>query len=284
MNQPFVQDIVRFAAIAVIGLTVFWAGLWVWGNWNDEWSGFNSQFTVSDGSCNIAVVPIVGDISALPYPDDDMADPSNQYPTAVVDDVLYQLHLAENDPNIEGILVRIDSLGGSPVASEILADAIKASPLPIAALIREYGTSGGYLAATGADTIFASALSDVGSIGITMSYLENIEKNTKDGLRYVQLSSAPFKDYGDPNKPLTAAERALFERDLKIYHDEFVRQVAKNRNMPLEKVEKLADGSSMPGALALERGLIDALGNQAATRAWFAKQLDLTIPDIQFCE
>ena len=100
----------------------------------------------------------------------------------------------------------------------------------------------------------------------------------------MQLSSAPFKDYGDPNKPLTAAERALFERDLKIYHEEFVRQVAKNRNMPVEEVAKLADGSSMQGTLALERGLIDALGNQAATRAWFAKQLDLTIPDIQFCE
>src|SRR3989338_5883796 len=180
MSRPIVQNIVRLLAIAVIGLATFWAGLWVWGNWNDEWSGFNSQFTVSDGSCNIAVVPIVGDISALPYPDDDMADTSNQYPTAVVDDVLYQLHLAENDPNIEGILVRIDSLGGSPVASEILADAIKASPLPVAALILEYGTSGGYLAATGADTIFASSRSDVGSIGITMSYLENIGKNTKE--------------------------------------------------------------------------------------------------------
>src|SRR3989344_6746878 len=284
MNRPMVQDIVRIVAVAIVGLAVFWAGLWIWGNWNDEWSGFNAQFTVSDGSCNIAVVPIVGDITALPYPVDDTADPANQYPIAVVDDVLYQLRLAENDPNIEGILVIIDSLGGTPVASEILADAIKASPLPVAALIRDYGTSGGYLAATGADTIFASPLSDVGSIGITMSYVENVGKNTKEGLRYVPLSSAPFKDYGDPNKPLTAAERALFERDLKIYHEEFIKKVATNRNLPIEDVAKLADGSSMPGALALENGLIDALGNQTATRTWFAERLGLTVPDIEFCE
>lgn len=285
MNRPFVQDIVRVVAIAVIGLATFWGGLWIWGNWNDEWSGFNAQFTVSDGSCNIAVVPIVGDITPLPLAEDASADLAvDTYPTVNVDDVLQQLRRAEYDPNIEGILVRIDSLGGTPVASEILADAIKASQLPVVALIREYGTSGGYLAATGADTIFASPLSDVGSIGITMSYLDNVGKNTKDGLRYVQLSSAPFKDYGDPNKPLTAAERALLERDLKIYHNEFVRQVAENRKMTVEEVAKLADGSSMPGALALENGLIDALGNQVATRSWFAQQLGLTVPEIEFCE
>ena len=284
MNRPFVQDIVRAVAMAVTGLAMFWAGLWMWGNWNDEWSGFNAQFTVSDGYCNIAVVPITGDITTLPYPENDTVDSANQYPVAVVDDILNQLRRAEADPDIEGILVRIDSLGGTPVASEILANAIKTSRLPTAALIREFGISGGYLAATGADTIFASPLSDVGSIGITMSYLENVGKNTKDGLRYVQLSSAPFKDYGSPDKPLTAAERALFERDLKIYHEEFIKQVAANRNLPIEAVAKLADGSSMPGALALEHGLINALGNQAATRSWFAEQLGLTVPDIEFCE
>jgi len=54
--------------------------------------------------------------------------------------------------------------------------------------------------------------------------------------------------------------------------------------MAVKDVAKLADGSSMPGALALENRLIDALGNQAATRTWFAEQLGLTVPDIEFCE
>lgn len=282
MNWVGVKDILRVGAVAVGGLVVFWAGLWIWGNWYDEWSGYNAQYAVSDGSCNIAVVPVTGDITTFPNQE---ADPeSYSYPVANVDDILQQLRMAEGDPNIAGILVRIDSYGGSPVASEVLADAIKASSLPVAALIREVGTSGGYLVASGADTIFASALSDVGSIGITMSYVDNVGKNAKDGFGYVQLSSAPYKDAGDPNKPLTAADRALFERDLKIYHEEFVRQVAENREMPVEEVAKLADGSSMPGALALEKGLIDALGNQAATRSWFAQELDLLVTDITFCE
>lgn len=288
MIRTTLQDIVRFAALALIGLAAFWTGLWIWGNWNDEWSGFNAQFVASDGYCNIAIVPITGDTTTIPYPEDPLADSedpaASQYPTALVDDVLFQLRVAEYDPYIEGILVRIDSYGGTPVASEILADAFKASPLPIAALIREVGTSGGYLAATGADTILASPLSDIGSIGITMSYVENVGKNEKEGLRYVPLASAPYKDYGDPNKPLTAAERTLLERDLKIYHDAFVEKVAENRGMPVEDVAKLADGSSMPGALALEHGLIDELGNQDSTRAWFAEQLGLSADEIEFCE
>ncbi len=274
----------RLLAMGIIGLVVFWAGLWIWGAWNDEWSGYNAQFYASDGSCNIAVVPIMGDIGTISYPADPDDPEAAAYPSAVVDDILFKLRIAEADSYIEGILVRIDSLGGTPVASEMLADALKTSALPVVALIREYGTSGGYLAATGADTIFASPLSDVGSIGITMSYLENVGKNEKEGLRYVQLASAPFKNYGDPNKPLTAAERELIERDLKIYHDEFVKQVAENRNMSVEDVAKLADGSSMPGALALENGLIDALGNQDSTREWFAQELGISATEIEFCE
>lgn len=286
MGRPILQDILRIIAIAIVGLATFWAGLQMWGSWNDEWSGLNAQFSVSNGYCNIAVVPIVGNITTLPQSEANGSNSTdaNSYPETNVDDVLYQLRLAESDPDIKGILVRIDSPGGFPVASEVLSDAIKAVSLPVVALIREYGTSGGYLAASGADAIFASLFSDVGSIGVTMSYLENVEKNAKEGLHYVPLSSAPFKDYGDPNKPLTEAERSIFERDLKILHDTFVKSVAENRGLPVEDVAKLADGSSMPGRLALEAGLIDALGNQESTRAWFAEQLGLSAAEIGFCE
>ena len=284
MNRPVVQDIVRIIAIAAVGVVAFAAGLWIWGNWHDEWSGYNAQFSVSNGSCNIAIVPIVGDITTLPQGQEDGSDAADSYPSTNADDVLYQLRLAESDPYIQGILVRIDSLGGSPVASEIMADALKRASLPVAALIREYGTSGGYLVATGADAIFASPLSDVGSIGITMSYLENWEKNAKEGLRFVSLSSGKFKDYGNPDKPLTSDERALLERDLKIYHEAFVKKVAENRGLPVETIAKLADGSSMPGELALKNKLIDTPGNQASTRAWFAEQLKIAPEEVVFCE
>lgn len=256
-----------------------------YGIWNDEWSGYNASGEISDGSCNIAVLPIAGEI--IPYSGankDGMTFESELPPTSNPDDVLALLRETEADKNILAVLVRIDSPGGTGVASEIIANALKNLSLPTVALIREHGSSGGYLVATGADTIIASPLADVGSIGITMSYLDDSEKNAKEGLRFISLSSGKFKDYTNPDKPLTTDERALLERDLKIYHEQFVKEVAENRNLPVEDVSKLADGSSMPGKLALQNKLIDALGDQETARAWFAENLGLSKEDIIFCE
>jgi protease-4 len=283
MESRLAEDLVRIAIIAVTGIVAFSIGLWIWGSWSDGRSGYYSG--ISDGYCNIAVVPLVGDI--LPYSGankDGLVMESDLPPTTNADDFSYMIRAAQADPNIAGILVSIDSPGGTPVASEIMADALKRSGLPVAALIREIGASGAYMAATGAGTIIASPFSDVGSIGVTMSYLENTGQNEAEGLDFVSLTSAPFKDTGNPNRALTAEERALLERDLDIYHDQFVNLVAANRNMPKEEVAKLADGSSMPGTLALEKGLIDALGDKETAREWFAGQLDMSQDDVRFCE
>ena len=269
----------------IVALIAFYVGLRVFGAWHDEWSGYNTRTktTISDGVCNIAVVPIVGDI--FPYARADQDGSWNEMPPSTnPDDALAIIRSAETDEDILGIFVRIDSNGGSPVASETIANAIKKSPLPTVALIREMGSSGAYLVATGAKKIIASPFSDIGSIGVTMSYVENSAKNAKEGLRYVPLASAQFKDYGDPDKSLTYAERILIERDLKMAHEQFVKEVAENRNLPIEQVAKLADGSSMPGSLALENKLIDALGDQETARDWLAVELNISPKEVLFCE
>lgn len=263
-------------------VATFTLGLIIFGLWHDEWSGYNASVRVSDGVCNIAIIPIAGEIIAYAsvYEDADGREISSTNP----DDILYDIRAAENDPNIRGILARIDSGGGAVVAGEIIANGFKNSSLPVAALIRETGASSAYVSATGADTIIASPLSDVGSLGITMSYLDNTARNAKEGLQYIPLTSAKFKDYGDPDKPLTPDERKLIERDLKIWHEYFVKEIAENRKLPVEHVARLADGSSMPGALALENKLVDELGDQETARAWFAEQLELSPEEVIFCE
>lgn len=227
--------------------------------------------------CNIAVIPVEGEIGFF----GNQAEEGSQ--VADADDVVSTIHQAESEPGIRGILVRIDSPGGTPVAAHVIADALKRSSIPVAALIREKGTSAGYVVATGASTIIADPMSDVGSIGVTESYVERVEKNRGDGLNYVSLASAKYKDVGDPNKPLTKEERALIERDLKIVHKQLVKVVAENRKLPVEDVAKLADGSSMPGTLALESELIDALGDQETARSWFAKQLETSLAEVRYC-
>ena len=277
MIQSVRQQIVFLVLAAVVALATFAGGLWWFGRWHDEWSGYNASSMIGDGYCNVAVIPVEGDIGFFGKDTDDGSQ------VADADDVVSMIHQAESEPGILGILVRIDSPGGTPVASRVIADALRRSSVPVAAVIREKGTSGGYLAATGANVIFADPMSDVGSIGVTESYVDNVEKNRRDGLIYVSLASAKYKDSGDPNKPLTQDERALLERDLKIVHEQLIKLVAENRKLPLEDVAKLADGSSMPGTLALESKLIDVLGDQETARSWLAKRLGLSTAAVRYC-
>lgn len=262
-------------------LIAFYLALGIWGDWHDEWSGYNweTRWEVSDGWCNIAVLPIMGDITS-----EISKEEEGEVTTTNADEAARYIERANSDDNIQGLLVRIDSYGGAPVASEIVTNAVKRSGIPSVALIREAGTSGGYMIASAADAIIASAMSDIGSIGMTMSYVGNWQQNAETGLTYVPLTSAPFKDYMHPDKPLTEAERDLLERDLAIYHEHFVAMVSENRGLSLERVTELADGSSMPGALALEAGLIDQLGDQETAREWFGKELGLPTDEVIFCE
>ncbi len=275
--QTVRQQIVFLVLAAAVALATFAVGLWWFGRWHDEWSGCKASGTIGDGYCNVAVIPVEGDIGFFGN------DAEAGSPVADADDVVSTIHQAESEPGIRGILVRIDSPGGTPVAARVIADALKRSSLPVAALIREKGTSAGYVVATGANTIVADPMSDVGSIGVTESYVDNVEKNRRDGLNYVSLASAKYKDSGDPNKPLTKEERALIERDLKIVHEQLVKVVAENRKLPLDDVAKLADGSSMPGTLALESKLIDALGDQETARSWLAKRWGLSTAEVRYC-
>ena len=271
--------IVIYWSLAALG--VFWLGLQMYGSWSDEWSGYNASQYVSDGVCNIAVIPIDGEITTFPYPVDENGLTDL---TTSMSDTLSTIGKAESDPNILGILTLIDSYGGSPAGSQVIAEELKTSLLPTAAYILDAGASGGYFIATGANTIIANPFADVGSIGVTMSYLDYTKQNEEQGLEYVSLSSAKFKDSGSPDRPLSDEERALFERDLKISHDEFVREVAENRSLPIEDVALLADGSTFPAPLALEHKLIDAVGTQEDVRAWFAEQLGMSSDDVVFCQ
>jgi protease-4 len=272
---------VHIILLSAFVLLIFFLGLLIWGKWHDEWSGYNAS--VANEYCNVAVVPLVEEITSLDggtWAEVDFEDAG----LVSADQTIKAFKDVERNPDIKGLLLRIDSPGGTPVASEMIANSLKRLNIPTVALIREIGTSGGYLAATGADTIIASPFSELGSIGVTMSYLENWQKNQSEGLNFVELSSGPFKDYGSPDKPLTPQERSLLERDLKIYHAQFVKEVAENRDLPIEHVAKLADGSSMPGVLALENKLIDELGDQEEARSWFADKLGMPVEEVIFCE
>ncbi|PIR92591.1 signal peptide peptidase SppA [Candidatus Falkowbacteria bacterium CG10_big_fil_rev_8_21_14_0_10_44_15] len=210
--------------------------------------------------CNVLGIELHGEITTyIPYSSIDGEGNLLEDQTAS-EDIVYAIRGAEKDENIKALILEVDSYGGYPVAGEEVAIALKNANKPNLALIREGGASAAYLAASGADKIFASKNSDVGSIAVTMSYLDYVQQNQKDGLTYIPLSSGKFKDIGDPNKLLTPEEKELLMRDVNILHQNFVKMVAENRNLDIEKVKKLADGSTILGEMALENGLIDQIG------------------------
>lgn len=227
----------------------------------------NDDTTIEEGigdeesDCNVLGIELRGDVVTYVSPKDKDEEGNNTVDETSSEDIIYLIDQANTDDNIKAIILEVDSYGGSAVAAEEINQALQSTDKPTVAFVRSAAASAAYWAASGADTIFASPLSDIGSIGVTMSYLDNTKKNTKDGLTYNSLSTGKFKDYGNPDKILTEDEKKLIMRDLNITHDIFINTVSKNRSLPIEKVKALADGSSMPGQMALENGLIDQLGD-----------------------
>ncbi|MEY2665413.1 MAG: hypothetical protein RLZZ480_518 [Candidatus Parcubacteria bacterium] len=235
------------------------------------------QEVVSDGTCNVAVYPIEGEI----WPYYGLTDaPLVVTPSAVET----FLRTTEEDESIEAVLVEINSPGGTPVAAERIAQRLRSNTKPIVGMIGDMGASGGYMIAAASDYLIASPMSMVGSIGVTMSYLEYSQQNEDSGIEYVELNTGKFKNSGDPNKPLSDEERDLFQRDLDDIYDSFVAMISSYRGLPKEKVEEIADGSTMSGTRARDLGLVDEVGGREEARAALATILQKDVSDIVFCE
>jgi protease-4 len=266
---------------AFLGLVlVFWSGviLYVVGiqlivKWNDVSGGYGvgssdsygSTSLSGGGSCNVAVIPLSGELFVT------TADADTNGGSAA-HDIVASISSAESDDSIKGIVLQINSPGGSPVGGEMIADALRGAKKPTVALIQDMGDSAAYLAASGASTIIASAMSDVGDIGVTSSYIDYSGSDLKAGNTFVQLSAGKYKDAGNPDKPLTAEEKKLFQANIDDVYETFVSIVARNRNLPIDTVRTLADGSPMTGNKGLEKHLVDTLGNMDTARDWFAQK------------
>ncbi len=257
-GRRFGKFLKRYVAIIVVSVVVILGALFFilissTTEFTDE-----TVFT-SDPSCNVAGINLHGGL--LTYiPNHAEGDSYFDYDTVSSEDITWLLDLAEGDSYIKAIILEVDSGGGLPVAGEEVAEALKNSQKPVVGVIRQVGASASYWAVSGADKIFASENSDVGGIGVTMTYLNNLEKNKKDGYSLVELSAGKYKDSGSPDKPLTEEERNLFLRDINIVYENFTQAISINRNLPIENVKSLADGSTVLGAKALELGLIDQIG------------------------
>lgn len=257
-----ISGLLKASAFLVIAVTIaaFWTDLYFLyfgGDYGDSLIYGDEESALSYEGCNVAGVVMQGTVQTYGFWDPETETGDDIAPS---EEIIYSIDLAEEEGDVKAILIEIDSYGGYAVAGQEIEDALKRAEKPTVVHIRGAGLSAAYWAATGGDIIFASELSDVGSIGVTQSYIDESKFNEKEGYTYNQLSTGKFKDILDPEKPLTVEERQLLERDLQITHEAFVKAVSENRGLDINKVKQLADGSSMLGKMALESGLIDRIG------------------------
>lgn len=212
-----------------------------------------AQFALVYGSGNV----VVGSGSVTP----------NGAPVLASDTVSEALEQAANDPEVDAIILRIDSPGGSALASDIVYRATqraRASGKPLIASFSDVAASGGYYVAAGADAILASPASITGSIGVFVLRPVIAGSLEKLGIGFESLTRGPHADLQLSTRKLSAESRAKLRAEVVAIYDLFVARVAEGRSLDTERVDAIARGRVWTGAQALEIGLIDRLGGLRA--------------------
>src|SRR3989338_7900311 len=189
------------------------------------------------------------------------------------EEIIKLIRKADKNDEIKAIIFKINSPGGSPVASEEIANEVKKTNKTTVAWIRESGTSGAYWIASSTDYIIANRMSITGSIGVIASYLGFSGFLEEHNVTYERLVAGNLKDVGIPFKELTPEERALFEKSLDSMHNFFIEEVAENMNLRKKDVEKIATGMFYLGAEAKDLGLVDELGSEDEVLNYVEKQI-----------
>ena len=191
---------------------------------------------------------------------------------------------ADENPSIKAIVLEINSPGGSAVASDEIATAIKQSTKPTISLIREVGASGGYWIASATDHSVANRMSITGSIGVISSYLEFGKLMEEYGVKYQRMVAGERKDLGTPFKTLTNEEEQILQNKLDMIHDYFIQAVAENRNLSEEEVKKIATGEFYLGVEAYQMNLIDELGDINTVTEYLQQQHSIEEVEFQIYE
>lgn len=180
----------------------------------------------------------------------------------------------EDDEQVKGVLLRVDSPGGGASASQELHSALSrlAGKKPLAVSMGATAASGGLMISMAGKRVFANPSTVTGSIGVRMDIPQLQGLMDKLGLGQQTLVTAPYKDAGSMTRPLTAEEKSYFESVLRDMHEQFVDIVATGRKMQRDKAASLASGRIFTGREALGLGLVDQLGGQDEAHQWLAAQ------------
>jgi len=179
---------------------------------------------------------------------------------AASEDIIQTIRLSSQDSDVKAILLKVNSPGGSVVASDQIYQELKNTQEPIVVLMGETAASGGYYVSMAGDRIIANPNTLLGSIGVISTIPNAEELFKKIGIEFNVIISGEEKDFGSLYRDMTQEEVDYWQGVIDETYDGFVNIVAEGRGLPVSKVRELADGKVYTGRQALELGLIDDLG------------------------
>ena len=189
------------------------------------------------------------------------------------DDFLDIMDDLKDNKEIKGILLEVNSPGGSPVASQEIARAILEAKVPVVAWIREVGASGAYWISMSSTHIICNPMSITGSIGVLANSF-----GFEDTLPFLKIKfrrhvAGNMKDLGTPFREQTPEENTYFQGVLDQIHGEFIKAFMKARKLDETKAREIANGSFYTGTDALKLNLVDELGGKKEALTWLEKQM-----------
>jgi protease-4 len=203
------------------------------------------------------------------------------------EELLKRLEAIRKSPEVKGVILSIDSPGGTTVGGESTFEAVRklAGDKPVAAEVGTLAASAGYMIASAADHIVARKTSIVGSIGVLIQYPDVSGLMDKLGIKLEEVKSSPLKASPSPFKPTNEDERAMVRKLILDSYDWFVGIVADRRKMTHDQALALADGSIFTGRQALANHLVDAVGGEQEAIDWLAtKGVDAKLKVVEWKE
>ena len=186
--------------------------------------------------------------------------------SASADNVMTGLQDAFKDKRTQGVIVRINSPGGSPVQAGHINDEIrrlreKHPKIPVYAVVEDICASGGYYVAVAADQIFVDKSSIIGSIGVLMDGFGFTGAMEKLGIERRLLAAGENKGFLDPFSPIEESQQAHARNMLGEIHEQFISVVRQGRGKRLKETPEMFSGLLWIGTKSIELGLADALGS-----------------------
>jgi protease-4 len=181
------------------------------------------------------------------------------------EDIIGSLQAAFEDKHTAGVILRINSPGGSPVQSGIINDEMrrlraKHPEIPLHVVVEDVCASGGYYVAVAADKIFVDKASIVGSIGVLMDGFGFTGTMEKLGVERRLLTAGVSKGFLDPFSPENETDKAHARQMLGEIHQQFIDVVRKGRGKRLNETPEMFSGLMWSGARSIELGLVDGYG------------------------